>query len=57
MLGIESIALLPLPLQAAMGAAMNLISHSVEISHSLEVPAKNIVMEVCAYYIHICICT
>jgi hypothetical protein len=42
MLGIE---LLPLPLQAAMGAAMNLISHSVEISHSLEVPAKNIVME------------
>ena len=53
--GIESIAsfeLLPLSLslQAAMGAAMTLISHSVEISHSLEIPAKNIVMEV-----HTCI--
>ncbi|CAI8049801.1 Hormone-sensitive lipase [Geodia barretti] len=31
--------------KAAMGAAMTLISHSVEISHSLEIPAKNIVME------------
>jgi hormone-sensitive lipase len=31
--------------QDAVKAALNLISHSVEISHSLEVPAKNIVME------------
>ena len=33
-------------------AAMNLISHSVEISHSLEVPAKNIVLTVSVHNSH-----
>lgn len=34
-------------------AAINLISHSVEISQSLEVPAKNIVMEASIIIIHV----
>lgn len=37
---------IPLPPPSLLQAAMNLISHSVDISQSLEVPAKNIVMEV-----------